>query len=204
MFTYLLELLGQFIIFLINSLSYGGIILAMAIESACIPLPSEIIMPFAGYLASLGRFNIFLVTLAGAVGNLLGSWLAYFVGFYGGRLFLEKYGKYILIHKDDMDLADRWFFRHGESTVFFSRLLPVVRTFISLPAGIARMNFWKFSLFSLAGSLPWSYFLAYIGLKLGSRWAEIRVYFHRFDLMVGLILVIGIFLFIRRHTRRKI
>ena len=202
MFTYLLELLGQFIIFLINSLGYGGIVLTMAIESACIPLPSEIIMPFAGYLVYSGKFNIWLVTLAGAGGNLFGSWIAYLVGYYGGRPFLEKYGKYILMHKDDLDLADRWFSRHGQSTVFFSRLLLVIRTFISLPAGIARMNFWKFSLFSLAGSLPWSFLLAYIGFKLGSRWSEIRVYFHKFDLLIGAFLIFGIIWFIKKHFKK--
>lgn len=203
MFTNLLEILGRFIIFVISQLGYAGIVLTMAIESACIPLPSEIIMPFAGYLTSTGHFNLWLVAFWGAVGNLLGSWLAYVVGRYGGRPFLEKYGKYILLSRHDLDLADRWFLKHGESTVFFSRLLPVIRTFISLPAGIAKMEFWKFSFFSFVGALPWSLFLAYIGLRLGNHWADIRVYFHRFDLVIGVILVAGIIWFVKRHLKHR-
>lgn len=203
MFTNLLELLGHFIITIINHLGYAGVVLTMAIESACIPLPSEIIMPFAGYLTSTGRFNLWLVAFWGAIGNLLGSWLAYAVGRYGGRPFLEKYGKYILLSRHDMNLADNWFLKHGESTVFFSRLLPVIRTFISLPAGIAKMEFWKFSIFSFAGALPWSLLLAYIGLRLGSHWVDIRVYFHRFDLVIGMILIGGIIWFVRRHLKHR-
>ncbi|KKR49235.1 MAG: hypothetical protein UT86_C0001G0207 [Candidatus Magasanikbacteria bacterium GW2011_GWC2_40_17] len=202
MITGIIEFLGRGIIFLINALGYSGIVLTMAIESACIPLPSEIIMPFAGYLVSLGRFSLWQVAFWGAVGNLLGSWLAYAVGYFGGRPFLERYGKYILMHKDDLDLADRWFRRHGQSTVFFSRLLPVIRTFISLPAGIVKMNFWKFSIFSFLGAWPWSFLLAWVGFKMGGRWQDLRVYFHRFDLLIGVFLVAGIFLFIRRHFKK--
>lgn len=201
MFTHLLELLGRLVIFLISSLGYGGVVLTMAVESACIPLPSEIIMPFAGYLVLGGRFNLWLLMFFGALGNLIGSWLAYAVGRYGGRPFLEKYGKYVLLSRHDLDLADQWFIKHGESTVFFSRLLPVVRTFISLPAGIAKMNFSKFTLFTFAGSLPWGLFLAYLGLRLGSRWAEMRIYFHKFDLLIGVILILGMAWFIKRHLR---
>lgn len=202
MFTQLLEILGSFIIGLINAFGYGGVVLTMAIESACIPLPSEIIMPFAGYLASTGKFGLGAVSFWGAVGNLLGSWVAYGVGYYGGRPFLDRYGKYILLHKDDLDLADKWFVKHGESTVFFSRLLPVVRTFISLPAGISRMNFWRFSFFSFAGALPWSFALAYVGFKLGPNWPNLRAYFHRFDLLIGIVLAVGVIWFVRRHLKK--
>jgi len=201
MFTNLLEFLGRFIIFVIERLGYGGVVLTMAIESALIPLPSEIIMPFAGYLAELGKFNLWWVSFWGAVGNLLGSWLAYAVGYFGGRPFLDRYGKYILLHSDDLELADRWFLRHGQTTVFLGRLLPVVRTFISLPAGIAKMNFLKFSIFSFAGALLWSFALAYVGFKFGEHWADLRVYFHRFDLAIGIILIIGLFWFIKRHLK---
>lgn len=203
MFTALLELLGRFIISAINYLGYGGVVLTMAIESASIPLPSEIIMPFAGYLASTGRFNLYVVAFWGAVGNLLGSWVAYAVGRYGGRPFLDKYGKFILLSRHDLDLADRWFKNYGQATVFLGRLLPVVRTFISLPAGIARMNFTKFSLYSFLGALPWSLFLAYLGFKLGNRWADLRVYFHRFDLLIGLVLAAGIIWFVKRHIKHR-
>lgn len=203
MFTNLIELLGRFIIYLISSWGYGGVIITMAIESACIPLPSEIIMPFAGYLVSVGRFSLFTVSFWGAIGNLLGSWIAYGVGYYGGKPFLDKYGKYILMHKDDIDLADKWFSKYGQRAVFFGRLLPVIRTFISLPAGIVRMNFWKFSLFSFAGSLPFSFFLAYLGFKLGGQWQDLKIYFHKADLLIGILLVVGIAWFIKRHFSCK-
>src|SRR5215471_3594586 len=132
------------IVTIISTLGYGGVVLLMAIESACIPLPSEIIMPFAGYLVSIGQLNLWLVAVAGAVGCVLGSLVAYWVGMYGGRPLIEKYGRYILISRHDLDLADRWFNRHGEIIVFTSRLLPVIRTFIAFPAGVARMNLARF------------------------------------------------------------
>lgn len=203
MITDLIEVLGRFIIYLINMWGYGGILVTMAIESACIPLPSEIIMPFAGYLVSVGRFSLVGVTFWGAIGNLLGSWVAYGVGYYGGRPFLDKYGKYFLMHKADIEFADKWFMKYGHSAVFFGRLLPVIRTFISLPAGIVKMDFWKFSLFSFAGSLPWSLLLAYFGLKLGSHWQDLRIYFHQADVLIGIILAICIIWFIKRHINGK-
>lgn len=203
MFTSILEMLGRLVIDVINQLGYGGVVLTMAVESACIPLPSEIIMPFAGYLASLGRFSLFWVGFWGAVGNLLGSWIAYWIGRYGGRPFLDKYGKYVLLSHHDLDLTDRWFGQHGEITVFVSRLLPVVRTFISLPAGIAKMNFGKFTAYSFIGALPWSWFLAYVGWRLGSHWTDLRVYFHKFDLLIGAILIAGIVWYVRRHLKHS-
>ncbi|HOF42673.1 MAG TPA: DedA family protein, partial [Candidatus Moranbacteria bacterium] len=148
MITTIIEILATFIIASISMLGYSGVVLMMAIESACIPLPSEIIMPFAGYLVHTGEFSLFWVSFAGAVGCVLGSVLAYWVGIWGGRPFIEKYGKYVLITKHDLDLADRFFQKYGNTAVFVSRLLPVVRTFISLPAGIARMNFPKFVIYT--------------------------------------------------------
>ena len=137
---WLIEVLGRFVIATISTFGYTGIVITMAIESACIPLPSEIIMPFSGYLVSTGQFSLLGVTLAGAIGNVLGSLVAYYVGVWGGRPFVERYGRYVLISQHDVDLADRWFAKHGEAAVLIGRLLPVVRTFISLPAGIARMD----------------------------------------------------------------
>ncbi|MCX6811206.1 MAG: DedA family protein, partial [Candidatus Berkelbacteria bacterium] len=134
----ILAAISGFIIATISTLGYGGIVLLMAIESACIPLPSEVIMPFSGFLVFDGRFNLWLIALAGAVGCVVGSVIAYWVGMYGGRPLIERYGKYILISHHDLDLADRWFNKHGDVAIFFSRLLPVVRTYISFPAGIAR------------------------------------------------------------------
>src|SRR5207302_1316298 len=147
----IIEILSAFIIATISTLGYAGIVLLMAIESACIPLPSEIIMPFSGYLVYTGRFNIWLVSVAGAFGCVVGSLVAYWVGMYGGRPFIEKYGRYVLISHHDLNLADRWFARYGEVIVFASRLLPVVRTFIAFPAGVARMNLTRFTVYTFLG-----------------------------------------------------
>ncbi|MEI7621568.1 MAG: DedA family protein [Candidatus Moraniibacteriota bacterium] len=203
MITQLISYLAVFIIGGISMLGYFGVAIMMAIESMCIPLPSEIIMPFAGYLVLEGRFTLWGVSLAGAIGCVVGSVIAYLVGAYGGRKFIEKYGKYFLITKHDLNLADNFFEKYGSSAIFFSRLLPVVRTFISLPAGIAKMNFSKFVIYSFVGSLPWCYFLAYLGLKLGSSWDTLGVYFHKFDLAIGIIILIGIVWFVKRHLNLR-
>jgi len=187
----LITAISSWIVELISRLGYGGVILGMAIESACIPLPSEIIMPFSGYLVSRGQFDLVTVGLAGAFGNLLGSWVAYFVGYLGGRPLLEQYGRYLLIRPEDLQWADRWFSNYGEETALFSRLLPVVRTFISLPAGIARMPLWRFSLYSFLGAFPFSLGLAYVGDLLGENWKTIGPYFHRFSTAVGALLLLG-------------
>lgn len=171
----------------------------MAIESACIPLPSEIIMPFSGYLVYLGKLDIWLVSLAGAFGCVVGSCAAYFVGMYGGRPFIEKYGKYIFISHKDLDLADRWFLKYENFAIFFSRLLPIVRTFISLPAGIARVNFPRFVIYTFVGSLPWCYALALFGYKLGENWKSLKYYFHKFDIVVGIVIILAFIYWVRRH-----
>lgn len=199
----IISVLAGFIIWGISLLGYSGVALMMAIESACIPLPSEIIMPFSGYLVSQGQFSLWGVSLAGAIGCVLGSILAYWVGYYGGRPAAEKYGKYILITAHDLDIADKFFQKYGNAAVFFSRLLPVVRTFISLPAGISRMNFPKFIVYTFLGSLPFCYFLAYIGKKMGDNWNTLGVYFHKFDAVIGIIILVGIIWFIRRHLNIK-
>lgn len=142
----------------------------MALESACIPIPSEVIMPFSGYLVSTGRFNLWLVATAGAIGCNLGSTVAYAVGAYGGRRLVEKWGHYILLSPAELSRIDEFFKRFGSTTVLIGRLLPIVRTFISLPAGIARMPFWKFQIYTFVGSWPWCFVLAYVGLKLGQAW----------------------------------
>lgn len=187
----------------ISSLGYGGVILLMAIESANIPLPSEIIMPFSGFLVAQGAFNLWLVGLAGAVGCVVGSIFSYGLGAWGGRPLVEKYGKYIFVSHHDLDLTDRWFQKHGEVTVFVGRLLPVVRTFISFPAGIAKMNFGRFVIYSFLGSFPWTLALAYIGQKMGENWEKIRVYFHGFDWVILILIVLGIVWWIGRHIRNS-
>lgn len=190
-----------FIIDVISDTGYLGVVLLMAVESANIPLPSEIIMPFSGYLASIGRFNLFLLGLAGAVGNVLGSLLSYWIGAKGGRPFIERYGRYVLLSHRDLDRADRFFARFGEASMFLTRLLPVVRTFISFPAGVARMRLGKFVAYSFAGSFLWSLFLAWIGATLGERWETIRSAFRGLDVLIGIaILVLGVW-YVWRHVR---
>ena len=199
----LLSIVGSFIIETISRSGYLGITILMALESACLPIPSEIIMPFSGFLVFEGRFIFWLVVLWGAVGNLIGSVAAYWVGFYGGRSLIEKWGRYFLISAGDLERADRWFNKYGQTAVFFSRLLPVVRTFISLPAGISRMNFKKFSFYTLAGSLPWSFALTYAGLIMGRNWSDLEVYFKKFDLFIGGLIALIIIWWFWRHLKRR-
>jgi membrane protein DedA with SNARE-associated domain len=201
--SYIISLVTTFIINIISSLGYFGVGLMMAIESACIPLPSEIIMPFAGFLTAKGEFTLFGVALAGALGCVAGSVVAYVVGIYGGRTFIEKYGRYILVSRRDLDLADKFFNKYGSSAIFFSRLLPVIRTFISLPAGIAKMNFSKFVVYTFLGSLPWCFALAYVGKKLGDNWNILGVYFHRFDFVIVIVILLGVIWYIRRHLKNN-
>jgi membrane protein DedA with SNARE-associated domain len=206
MIAKIIEILSAFIVATISMLGYGGVVLLMAIESACIPLPSEIIMPFSGYLVSKGEMNLWLVGVAGAVGCVLGSMVAYWVGMYGGRPLIEKYGRYILISHHDLDLADRWFKKYGEIIVFASRLLPAIRTFIAFPAGVARMNIPRFIIYTFAGSLPWCIGLAYVGQKLGEQWDKdprLKSLFHRFDFVIGILLVLGAGWWIWRHIRHS-
>lgn len=202
----IIEIISAFIVATISMLGYSGVVLLMAIESACIPLPSEIIMPFSGYLVSKGEMNLWLVGLAGAVGCVLGSMVAYWVGMYGGRPLIEKYGRYVLISHHDLDLADRWFAKYGEIIVFTSRLLPAIRTFIAFPAGVARMNIPRFIVYTFAGSLPWCLALAYVGQKLGEKWEtdpRLKNLFHRFDFVIGIVLVLGATWWIWRHVRHS-
>jgi len=199
----ILEFIARFVIAVISQSGYLGIVLLMGIESACIPLPSEVIMPFSGYLVHAGRFSLIGVAIAGSVGCNLGSFVAYYVGAWGGRPLVERYGRYVLVSRHDLEMAERWFARYGDWTVFFGRLLPVVRTFIALPAGIARMNFLRFNAYTFLGSLPWCWVLAYAGMKLGERWTVVRTYFHRFDAVVAALTVIGVVWFVRnRWTNR--
>jgi membrane protein DedA with SNARE-associated domain len=197
-----ISLLAGFVIATISTLGYGGIVLLMAIESACIPLPSEIIMPFSGYLVFTGNLVLWAVALAGAVGCVLGSLVAYWIGSYGGRPLVEKYGKYVLISHHDLALAERWFNKHGEITIFVGRLLPVVRTFIAFPAGVARMNLSKFNLYTFIGSFIWCYALGWIGMKLGENWDTLGTYFHRFDALIGAVLVGGSVWYVWRHLKQ--
>lgn len=201
MFESIITPVGKWIIDTISFLGYWGIVLTMGIESACIPLPSEIIMPFSGYLVYTGRFNLIWVSVAGAFGCVVGSVAAYWAGILGGRSFIEKYGKYVLLSHRDLDTAERWFKKYGDWAIFFSRLLPVIRTFISLPAGIARMNFSRFVVYTFLGSLPWCFVLAYIGKVLGENWQTIKTYFRGADVIIVVVIIAGIAFFIYRHLK---
>ena len=208
-FEIILETLASIVIFIISSLGYAGIVLAMAIESACIPLPSEIIMPFSGYLIHKDIFNFWLVSLAGAIGCLLGSLIAYCVGHWKGegwvRWLIKKYGKYILVFEYELDDAIHWFKKYGSAIAFTSRLLPVVRTFISLPAGISGMDIKKFAFYTFVGSFIWSMILAYVGIKLGENWDTLGVYFHKFDAVIFLAFLAlgGFYIYHKLHKHKK-
>jgi membrane protein DedA with SNARE-associated domain len=202
----IIEILSGFIVATISALGYSGIVLLMAIESACVPLPSEVIMPFSGYLVYTGRFNLWLVGIAGAVGCVVGSLGAYWVGLRGGRPLIEKYGRYVLISNHDLDIADRWFAKRGEIIVFASRLLPVIRTFIAFPAGVARMNLKRFVIYTFAGSLPWCIGLAYVGQKLGEQWDKnetLKTLFHRFDFVIGILGLLFVTWWVWRHIKHS-
>lgn len=203
MIARLLEILSGIIVAVISTLGYSGIVLLMAIESACIPLPSEIIMPFSGYLVSTGQMNLWVVAFAGAIGCVLGSLVAYWVGMKGGRPLIEKYGRYVLVSRHDLDMADRWFEKRGEIIVFVSRMLPAIRTFIAFPAGVARMNLKRFVIYTFAGSFPWCLGLAYVGQKLGEKWNKddtLKTWFHRFDFLIGIAAVLLIVWWVWRHV----
>ncbi|HZC06667.1 MAG TPA: DedA family protein [Ktedonobacterales bacterium] len=195
------------------STGYLGIILAMALESCCIPLPSEIVMPLAGFFVATsaatatGRLSLIGVSLAGAAGCLLGSAVAYGIGASGGRPLLLRYGKYILISRTDSDRADRWFAKYGSPVAFFSRLLPVIRTYISLPAGVSRMNFSKFMLYTFLGSLPWTFALAYVGYVFGpalqQKMASLSNVFHGLDIIIIAIVVAAAGFYVYRHLKHN-
>jgi len=201
MIARIIEIISGFIIATISALGYTGVVILMAIESACIPLPSEIIMPFAGSLVPSGRFNLWWLGIAGAVGCVLGSLVAYWAGLYGGRPLIERYGKYVLISRRDLDWADRWFNKYGESIVFFSRLLPVIRTFIAFPAGVVKMNLLRFCIYTFLGSFPWCVGLAYVGQVMGEHWPTLRVYFHKFDIVIGILGLAAAIWWVQRHFK---
>lgn len=207
MIARILAALSVFIIHVISFGGYAGIVALMAIESACIPLPSEIIMPFSGYLVFTGRFHLLWVATAGAIGCNVGSAIAYAVGYYGGRPLVEKYGSYLLISKRELAWADRFFARHGSAAVFISRMLPVVRTFIALPAGVARMPQLRFHIYTFVGSWPWCLGLAFAGFKLGERWdsdPRLRTWFHRFDVVIGAVLVLAAAWFVWSRWQHRV
>ena len=205
----MLAIIDEIVIPFLNSLygavGYVGVMLAMAIESAMVPLPSELILPYAGFLISDsaqlepltgGPWNYWIVVVVATIGNTIGSLIAYAIGAWGGRPFLERYGKYLLIRPHEIELADHFFQKYGAATAFFSRLLPIVRTFISFPAGVARMPIWTFIIYSTAGAFLWSMLLVFAGMQLGANWTDIRHALQPFDLGIAVLVVAGVVLFI--------
>ncbi len=203
----LLSFLVPWITGVISHIGYAGVALLMAIESACIPLPSEVIMPFAGYLVYTHRFRLLWVATAGAIGCNIGSAIAYWIGAYGGRPLIERYGRYVLVSRRDLDRAFAFFARYGGITVFVGRLLPVVRTFIALPAGIARMPQLRFHIYTFLGSWPWCLALAYAGERLGNEWntdPRLKEILHRADAAILVVLFLGVVWFVRTHWRNRV
>ena len=194
----------QFAVDTVDAMGLPGVFVLMLLESACIPIPSEATMLFAGFNVSNGEYSLAAATAAGVLGNLVGSWIAYWVGYAGRVDILEKHGRKLHIKKSHLEWADRWFERHGDATVFFTRMLPIIRTFISLPAGVARMPFWRFSVLTLAGCIPWVLLLTYIGKEAGDNWESWKDSLHYVDYAVLAAIVIGVaWLFIRSRRRRS-
>lgn len=203
MLAKIIAVVATWIMGVISSMGYGGIVLLMAIESACIPLPSEIIMPFAGFLVFKGEMSLWLVALAGAIGCVVGSIPAYYVGMLGGRPLAEKFGKYVLISKKDLNWADKAFAKHGEIIIFVGRMLPAVRTFIAFPAGVARMNMTKFVIYTFVGSFIWCWLLAFAGMKMGENWETLGKYFHQFHYVIVGAGVVFLVWYVRRHFKHS-
>src|SRR5215208_1277227 len=185
----------------VDALGLGGVFVLMLLESACIPVPSEATMLFAGFRVAEGEYSLFAAVLVGSVANLVGSWLAWWLGYVGRVDILEKHGKKLHVKKSHLEWADRWFERHGDATVFFSRMLPIIRTFISLPAGVARMPFWRFTVLTLAGCIPWVLMLTFIGKEAGDNWESWKDSLHYVDYAVLAAIAIGVVWLVVRRRR---
>lgn len=188
---------------LVEKFGYAGIFVTMALESAAIPIPSEVVVPLGGFGAATGVMNFWLVAIVATLANLAGSLALYVFGSFGGRPILERYGKYFLIHRDDLSKMDDWLARHGAAAVFFSRLLPGVRTFGSLVFGAGKVRLWTFSVLTLVGSFIWNLVLAYAGFALGANWSSLRGYFEKFEIVIVVAAIIVATWFIRKHVRKS-
>jgi membrane protein DedA with SNARE-associated domain len=194
----------DFAVDVVDALGLPGVFVLMLLESACIPVPSEATMLFAGFRVAEGEYSLIAATMVGSVANLVGSWIAYWVGYAGRVDIIEKHGHKLFIRPHHLEWADRWFERYGDATVFFSRMLPIIRTFISLPAGVARMPFWRFTVFTFLGCIPWVLMLTFIGQEAGERWDDWKDSLHYFDYAVAAAIVIGVvYLLIRRRRNAE-
>jgi len=199
----LFDFITNTIIQIISATGYVGLFLLMVAESCGAPAPSTIVMPFSGFLVATGQMNFWLAVIVGTFANLTGSLLVYFISLKGGRPLLEKYGRYILIGKQDLDKADKWFAKYGEATVFFSRLFPLIRTAISFPAGVAKMNFKKFVVFSFLGSLVWNIVLVFLGIKLQNNWEAVRKIISSFGSVILILFLLAAGLYAWRHIKKR-
>ncbi len=199
----LVSYISEWALVIIRKTGYAGIFLLSALESAAIPIPSEVVVPFSGFLAALGGLNIWLIILTATLANLAGSIILFWIGRSGGRWILERFGKYVFIHRHDMERGDKWFAKYGSKAVFWSRMLPVVRTFISLPAGVSGMNFLRFCLLTTLGSLPWNAGLAFIGYKTGENWNILHDYFKKADIFIVLLIVVLVVWYVWRHLKNR-
>jgi len=188
---------------IISWLGYPGLVLAMAMESMIVPLPSELVMPFAGFLVAQGKFNLYLVILFSTLGSIIGSYVSYYIGYYGGNKLVLKWGKYLLLDEDDLKLTEKWFSRRGELTILIGRFVPVVRHLISIPAGIGKMDLKKFTLYTIIGAGIWNTILIWVGLKLGENWESLRQYSEKLSVIVAILLVIAFAYFVIRHIHLK-
>lgn len=201
--TQIIEFIGSVAVAIISSMGYFGLVILMALESMVVPLPSELVMPFAGFLASQGKFSFIFVVIFSTLGSIIGSLISYYMGKYGGNLFVLKYGKYLFLDEHDLKMTENWFAKRGERTIFISRFIPVVRHLISIPAGIGRMNIGKFSIYTIIGAGLWNAFLAYLGYILGENWESVRKYSEYISITVAILLVFACVFFIRRHLKNK-
>lgn len=200
---FLIENIASWALNLINSTGYAGLFLTMVLESMAVPIPSEVVAPFGGFLASTGRFEFWLVVLVITIGNLVGSVALYIIGYYGGSAFLHKYGKYFLIHEEEIKKMDRWFQKHGRKVAFFSRLIPGTRTFSSLVIGSGETSFSIFFWYTLAGSFIWNLIWVYLGFIAGERWNQFRPYVRKLDYLIITVIIISVAVFVYRHIRRR-
>ena len=203
MLTNILIALTDFITHTISHLGYFGVACLMAIESAAIPLPSEVIMPFAGFLVDSGRFSLLSLALAGAIGSTVGSFVTYYLGYHGGVRLIKKYEHYVHVSEGELGITEKFFAKFGTISTFYGRMLPVIRTFISIPAGIAKVPIGSFLGYAFLGSFIWSFFLAWLGQRLGQHWHDLELYFRKLDIVIVLIIVFGLIFWLKKYFKPK-
>ena len=199
----LVEAIINYVIYIISSLGYFGLVLMMILESMIFPIPSEAIMPFAGFLVAEGKFTFLFVFIASSLGSVIGSLISYYIGLFGANTFLPKYGKYFLLNHEHLEKTSKWFDKNGSKTVFISRFIPVVRHLISIPAGIAKMDLKKFIIYTFIGASIWNMFLAYIGFKLKQNWELLHKYSKQLDIAVIVVIVLFVAYHLIKHIKKK-